>query len=137
MKQETVCQVVGVIPHFSLKLHIQFWKYFHSMVLCRVTSNNYKNKKSSDHKRLLFSSKPLMMNIWNQGSKENLGVKFKEGVCVKLCSKLWFESGWIFCNINNSEWFWIRLSRKKVLNNHFLKSLQKQPYANVLQNRCS
>ena len=37
-----------------------------------------------------------MMNMQNQGSKENLGVKFKEGICAKLCLKLWFESGWFF-----------------------------------------
>ena len=88
------------------------------------------NKKSRDYKRLLFLSKQLMMNMWNQGSKENRRVKFKEGICicVKLCLKFWFESGWFFCNINNSGWFWKWLSRKKVLNNHFLKSLQRQPY---------
>ena len=26
------------------------------------------------------------------GSKENIGVKFKEGICAKLCLKLQFES---------------------------------------------
>ena len=49
---------------------------------------------------------------------------------------LWFESDWHFCNITMSGWFWKQLSRKKVLNNHFLKSLQYQPYPGVLQNRC-
>ena len=29
------------------------------------------------------------------------------------------------------------MSKKKVLNNHFLKTLQKQPYAYILQKRCS
>ena len=56
------------------------------------TFRDYSNKKSRDYKRLLFLSKPFMMNMRNQGSKENLGVKFKEGI-------------WVFCNINNSEWF--------------------------------
>ena len=42
---------------------------------------------------------------------------------------MWFESGWYFCNISNSGWFWKRLSRKNVLNNHFLKSLQKLHFA--------
>ena len=37
-----------------------------------------------------------MMNMWNQGSKEDLGVKSKDGICVKLCLKLWFESGCFF-----------------------------------------
>ena len=46
------------------------------------------NKKSRDYKRLLFLSKPFMMNMRNQGSKENLGAKFKEGIRVKLCLKL-------------------------------------------------
>ena len=78
-----------------------------------------------------------MMNMRNPGSKENLAVKFKEGICAKFCLKLWFESGWFFCNITKSGWFWKRLSRKKVLNNHFIKLLKKQLYGDVLQNRCS
>ena len=36
-----------------------------------------------------------------------------------------------------SGWFWKPLSRKQVLNNHFLKSIQKEQYIDVLQNRCS
>ena len=32
---------------------------------------------------------------------------------------------------------WKRLSRNKVPNNHFLKSVQNQPYADVLQSTCS
>ena len=74
-----------------------------------------------------------MMKIQNLGSKESVGVRFKEGTCAKLYLKLLFESNWYFCNITKSGWFWKRLSRKKVPNNHFLKSLQKQPYADVLQ----
>ena len=30
--------------HFSLKLHIQFWKYFRSMVLYSVGSDYYKKE---------------------------------------------------------------------------------------------
>ena len=74
-----------------------------------------------------------MMKIQNLGSKESVGVRFKEGTCAKLYLKLLFESNWYFCNITKSGWFWKRLSRKKIPNNHFLKSLQKQPYADVLQ----
>ena len=69
------------------------------------------------------------------GQKESVTLKFKEGTCTELCLKLWFESDWYFSNITKSVWFWKRLSRKKVLNNHFLKSLRKQPYADVLKNR--
>ena len=78
-----------------------------------------------------------MINTRNQGSNESSGVKFKEGICAKLWLTLWLESGWYIPNISKSGWFWKRLFRKKVLNNHFLKSLQKQPCADVLQNRCS
>ena len=35
-----------------------------------------------------------MMNIQNLGSKENLGVKFKDGIYTELCLKLWFEHDW-------------------------------------------
>ena len=43
-----------------------------------------------------------MMNIQNLNPKESIGVKFKEGICAKLCLKLWFESDWYFCNIFKS-----------------------------------
>ena len=46
-----------------------------------------------------------MMNIQNLGSKESLGVKFKDGICAKLCLKLWFESDWYFYNITESGQF--------------------------------
>ena len=65
-----------------------------------------------------------MMNLRNLGSKESLGVKFKCGSFVELCLKLWFESDWYF-DITESGWFWKRLSRNKVPNNHFLKSVWK------------
>ena len=47
-----------------------------------------------------------------------------------------YENGWYFCNITKSGWFGKRLSRKKFLNNHFLMSLQKEPYKDILKNRC-
>ena len=37
-----------------------------------------------------------MMNIQNVGSKESVGVKFKDSICAKLYLKLWLESD---CNI--------------------------------------
>ena len=36
MKRGTVCQIVRFISQFSLKLYIQFWIYFHSVVLGSV-----------------------------------------------------------------------------------------------------
>ena len=86
---------------------------------------------------VIFALKTLTMNIQILGSKESLWVKFKEGICVELHLKLWFESDWYLCNIAKSGWFWKGLSRKKALKYHFLKSRQKQPYVDVLQNRSS
>ena len=30
-------------------------------------------------------------------------IKFKIGICAELCLKLWFDSGWYFCNVTDSE----------------------------------
>ena len=46
-----------------------------------------------------------MMNIQKLGSKESLGVELKDGICAELRLKVWFESGWYFCNITESGWF--------------------------------
>ena len=43
-----------------------------------------------------------MMNIRNLGLQESVRVKFKEGICVELCLKLWFERDWYFWDINKS-----------------------------------
>ena len=43
-----------------------------------------------------------MMNIQNLGLQESVRVKFKEGICVELCLKLWFERDWYFCDITKS-----------------------------------
>ena len=40
-----------------------------------------------------------VVNLRYIGSEENIGVKFKDVICPKLCLKLWFESDWYFCNI--------------------------------------
>ena len=73
-----------------------------------------------------------MMNIQNLGSQESIGVKYINGICAKFCLKFWFESSWYFCNIIESRSFQMR-PRNKVLNNHFIKSVQKQPYADALK----
>ena len=39
------------------------------------------------------------------GSKERVGVKYKDDIFAKLYLKLWFESDWYFCNITESGWF--------------------------------
>ena len=73
------------------------------------------------------------MNIQNLGSKESVGFKYIDGIYAQFFLKVGFESNW---KATESRWFQIR-SRNKVPNNHFVKSVQKQPYADVLENRCS
>ena len=46
-----------------------------------------------------------MMNMQNLDSKVNVGVKFKDDICAKLCIRLWFESDWYIGNITQSRWF--------------------------------
>ena len=48
------------------------------------------------------------MNIRILGSKESLGVKFKDGICAHMHLKLYSESDWYFCNIIESGWFCLR-----------------------------
>ena len=36
LKRGTICQIVRFISEFFLKLYMQFWKYFHSVVLGSV-----------------------------------------------------------------------------------------------------
>ena len=57
--------------------------------------------------------------------KRKIKVKFKDSICLELCLKLCFERDWLLCNITELGWFWKRLSRHKVLNNHFRKSVEK------------
>ena len=81
-----------------------------------------------------FYCKETQVQKKAQGLNLQWSYVFTEGI---LCLKLWFESDLYLCNITRSGWFSKRLSRNKVLNNHFLKSVPKQLYADVLQNRCS
>ena len=65
-----------------------------------VTVQNQKlNKESNEYKRILLLPQPLMMNIHNLGSKENVWVRFKQVIYAELSLKLWFQSNWYFCNI--------------------------------------
>ena len=43
------------------------------------------------------------------GSKESVGVKYKDGICTGLCLRLWFHSDWYFCNITESDGFETKL----------------------------
>ena len=49
MKRETACQIVGIISQFSQKLYIQFWKYFHCMVLGSAGRGYCKKSKVSQY----------------------------------------------------------------------------------------
>ena len=64
-----------------------------------------------------------MMNIGNLGSKESIGVKYKDGTYALLCLKLWFESDWYFCNITESGWFLKSTAQKQSSRSQFLKSV--------------
>ena len=46
-----------------------------------------------------------MMNMLNLRSKESAGVKFKDGICVELCLKLWYESDWYFVILLSQDGF--------------------------------
>ena len=62
----------------------------------------------------------------NEVFHKSLNNEYHVGSSVEICElwlMFWFENDWYFCNITKSGWFWKRLSRKKVLNNHSLKSL--------------
>ena len=74
-----------------------------------------------------------MMNIRNLGSKESVGVKFKEGIYTELCLKLWFESNWYFCKITESGWFWKRRGRKE----ESPKQLLPKVTSEIAVRRCS
>ena len=50
-------------------------------------------------------SKPLMINRQNLGSKESVGVRFKEGICAELCLKLWSENDWHFVILLSQDGF--------------------------------
>ena len=43
-----------------------------------------------------------MTNMRNLGSKESLGLKFKDDTCAELSLKLWSERDSYFCNATES-----------------------------------
>ena len=46
-----------------------------------------------------------MINGQNLGSKESVGVRFKEGICAELCLKLWSENDWHFVILLSQDGF--------------------------------
>ena len=111
-------------------------------LICKIISRRYQKSDSDDRGSSISSSCfyligcPLFGNPphpWKSPSyapgnlvlEKSLGVKFKDDLFAQLCLKLWFESDWYFCNITTSGWFWKRLSRNKVPNCRFLKSVWK------------
>ena len=45
LKRGTVCQIVKFISHYSLKLYIQYWKYFHRIVFESVSRDYSKRNR--------------------------------------------------------------------------------------------
>ena len=56
-----------------------------------------------------------MMNTQNLGSKESVGVNYKDDICAELWLKLWFEGDWHFCNITESGWSTVQKKSSKQL----------------------
>ena len=105
------------------------------MILMQKFRQQFYKEEVQGLKEFAFPVVTVMMKKINQGSKESLGVKFKEGICAK-CQSSCLKAAGIFVIFKNR--MVVKVARqKKVLNNHFLKSLQKHPYADVLQNRYS
>ena len=74
-----------------------------------------------------------MMNIQNLGLQESVGVKYIYGICAKFC----FKATGIFVMLLSQGGFKCDPETKFQTMNHFIKAVQKQPYANLLQNSCS
>ena len=66
-----------------------------------------------------------MTNIQNLGSKESLGLKFKDDKCAELSLKLWSERDSYFCNATESRRLWKHLYENIVPNSYFIKSVWK------------
>ena len=54
LKRGTVCQTVRFITHISLKLHMQYGKYFHSVVLGSVGRDYNKSNRALDFLAKIF-----------------------------------------------------------------------------------
>ena len=70
-----------------------------------------------------------MMNIQNLGLQESVGVKYINGIHAKL--------NYIFVILLSHCGFECDPETNFQTMNHFIKSVQKQLYANVLQSSCS
>ena len=76
LKRGTIQQIVIFIPQFPLKLYMQFWKYFHSMILGRLArgyckENNFSQKFCLQGLSAFNISLILHKNIW-EPSKSSL-----------------------------------------------------------------
>ena len=54
LKQGTVSQIVRFISQFSLKLYIQFWKYFHRVILGSVSRGYCEKNKALEFLAKIF-----------------------------------------------------------------------------------
>ena len=72
MKQETAYQTGTFISLFSLKLHIQTWKYFHSMALCSAGGIYLKQNRVLDIGWSKYFGHAVSNYIWIK--TENLGL---------------------------------------------------------------
>ena len=74
-----------------------------------------------------------MIIIRNLISNERIGLRYKNNISAKCASSSGLKATGFFVILPSQDGF-ERLSRNKVPTNHFLKSAEKKPYADVLQN---
>ena len=80
LRRGRVCQIVKLISHFSLKLYMQYWKWFHSMVLGSVGRDYSKTNRVLEFLAKRFgyvASAPLIENYYFMFS-------FRDNKCILL-----------------------------------------------------
>ena len=66
LKRRIFCHSLRFLSHFSLKLHIQFWKNFHSVFLCSAGSDYFKKSRLLDFFGQVASALLKQQNnVWN------------------------------------------------------------------------
>ena len=77
------------------------------------------------------------MIMQNLGLQESIGVKHVNDICTKFCLQRLFENNWYFVILLSQNGFKCDQETKFQTMNHFIKSVLKKTYTNVLQNICS
>ena len=81
-----------------------------------------------------FSVITINDNHTDPSSKGSIGFKYKSNICAKCGQGSGLKATAVFVIFPSQDDFENDCPEKKVQTNHFLKSAQKQPYVDVLQN---